>query len=65
MQLKRSAFLATQVRRYYRPEDISRDAAYSSEFTDVYESSETTAVPLDAVVAKCQVLPPGAPLTGA
>lgn len=53
------------LRRFYRPEDISRDIAYSAEYTDVYESKETLAVPLDDVVSKCSVLPPGQPITGA
>jgi hypothetical protein len=53
------------LRRFYRPEDISRDIAYAAEYTDVYESKETLAVPLDDVVSKCSVLPPGQPITGA
>lgn len=61
------ARMPTQVtlRRFYRPEDISRDAAYGAAFTDVYESEETLAVPLDTVVSKCSVLPPGETITGA
>lgn len=64
---KKGAAAADQVtvRRFYRPEDISRDAAYTAAFTDVYESGEQLAVPLDSVVAKCRVLPPGEALTGA
>lgn len=53
------------LRRFYRPEDISRDVAYNAEFTDLYESQETLAVALDDVVSKCSVLPPGQPITGA
>lgn len=52
------------LRRFYRPEDISRDAAYRAAFTDVYKSEETLAVPLDTVVSKCSVLPPGETITG-
>lgn len=56
--------LQVMLRRFYRPEDISRDSAYTAEFTDVYESEETLAVPLDDVVSKCSVLAPGQPITG-
>lgn len=52
------------VLRYYRPEDVSRDAAYTAAFTDVYQSDDSQVVDLDDVVGRCHVLPPGAPLTG-
>ena len=52
------------VQRFYRPEDISREAAYTSPFTDVYQSEEHMVVDLDDIVAPCFVLPPGAPLPG-
>lgn len=52
------------VQRFYRPEDVSRKAAYSSPFTDVYQSEEHVVVDLDDVVAPCHVLAPGEALPG-
>ena len=53
------------VQRYYRPEDVSRDAAYTAAFTDVYLSDDRAVVELGDVVGRCHVLPPGSPLAGA
>lgn len=56
---------AALLRRLWRPEDISRDAAYKASFSEVYSSEEQQLVELDAIVGKCSVLPAGSPLPGA
>jgi DNA (cytosine-5)-methyltransferase 1 len=49
------------VRRFWRPEDISLEAAYSAaSFSDVYASDEVVTVDADEVFGKCAVVPAGA-----
>ena len=48
------------VRRFYRPEDISEEAAYHSEsYYDIYSSDEKADVDVDAILGLVKVLPPG------
>lgn len=49
-----------RVRRFYRPEEVSQDAAYKSSYWDLYYSSTTATVPIADVVGRCTVAAPGA-----
>ncbi len=44
-----------EVRRFYRPEDISQQQAYQADFWDVYASSEKLDVEVSSIVSKCSV----------
>lgn len=46
-----------EVRRFYRPEDISPALALESGFWDVFASEEKQAVDVDTLVGKCSVAP--------
>jgi hypothetical protein len=50
---------ALRVRRFYRPEDTSRDAGYRASFSEVYASEEILNVDVSDVVGRCRVLPAG------
>lgn len=44
------------MRRFFRPEDVSRDHAYGTEWSEVYAGpEEEEAVPVDLIVGKCSV----------
>ncbi|XP_077231680.1 DNA (cytosine-5)-methyltransferase 1B-like isoform X2 [Tasmannia lanceolata] len=45
-----------KVRRFYRPEDISSEKAYSSDVRDVYYSEEVLSVPVETIEGKCEVI---------
>ena len=50
------------MKRFYRPEDISIDAAYKAELYEVYSSDEKRCVDVDSLVGRCFVgLEAGAP----
>jgi len=55
---------AATLRRMWRPEDISKDAAYRASFSEVYASEEQQSVDLEAIVGKCRVMPAGTSLPG-
>ena len=55
---------AATLRRMWRPEDISKDAAYRASFSEVYASEEQQSVDLEAIVGKCRVMPAGSSLPG-
>ncbi|KAI9087979.1 hypothetical protein K1719_030309 [Acacia pycnantha] len=44
-----------KVRRFFRPEDISNEKAYSSDIREVYYSEETHLIPVESVEGKCQI----------
>ncbi|XP_076952096.1 DNA (cytosine-5)-methyltransferase 1B-like [Bidens hawaiensis] len=44
-----------QVRRFYRPEDLSADKAYRSDIQEVYYSEETHKLSVSALEGKCEV----------
>ena len=44
-----------EVRRFYRPEDISQQQAYEADFWDVYASEEKLQVDVSGIVSKCSV----------
>ncbi|KAG6490590.1 hypothetical protein ZIOFF_051890 [Zingiber officinale] len=44
-----------KVRRFYRPEDISSEKAYSSDIREVYYSENVVSVPVDMIEGKCEV----------
>ncbi|XP_057806538.1 DNA (cytosine-5)-methyltransferase 1B-like [Salvia miltiorrhiza] len=44
-----------KVRRFFRPEDISSEKAYSSDIREVYYSEETHTIPLDVIEGKCEI----------
>lgn len=48
-----------EVRRFYRPEDISQEQAYKASFHEVYASTEKMTFDLDEVIGPCTVLPTG------
>ncbi|BDA51554.1 DNA (cytosine-5)-methyltransferase 1B [Coccomyxa sp. Obi] len=50
---------ALKVQRFWRPEDISRDAGYRAGFWDVYAGSETEEVDFDDIIGPCSVLRAG------
>lgn len=50
------------LRRFYRPEDVSRDQAYrAASFHEVYASEEQVTVGVEDVVGRCTVVPEGRP----
>lgn len=50
------------LKRFYRPEDISIDAAYKAELYEVYSSDDKRCVDVDSLVGRCFVGPEaGAP----
>ena len=50
------------MKRFYRPEDISIDAAYKAELYEVYSSGEKQCMDVDSLVGRCFVgLEAGAP----
>jgi DNA (cytosine-5)-methyltransferase 1 len=56
----KSKLSSITVTRYWRPEDISEDCAYTSEsYHDVYASEETVTVDLEDVVRPVSVVPTG------
>ncbi|KAJ0039655.1 hypothetical protein Pint_27589 [Pistacia integerrima] len=54
---KQAGMESTQikVRRFYRPEDISAEKAYSSDIREVYYSEETHVISVEAIEGKCEV----------
>ncbi|XP_006847211.2 DNA (cytosine-5)-methyltransferase 1B [Amborella trichopoda] len=44
-----------KVRRFYRPEDIGTEKAYTADIREVYYSEEICTVPLDMLEGKCEV----------
>ncbi|XP_028756497.1 DNA (cytosine-5)-methyltransferase 1-like [Neltuma alba] len=44
-----------KVRRFFRPEDISNEKAYSSDIREVYYSEETQIISVESIEGKCQV----------
>ncbi len=50
---------ALKVQRFWRPEDISRDAGYRAGFWDVYAGSETEEMDFEDIVGPCTVLRAG------
>ncbi|CAN4101552.1 unnamed protein product [Withania somnifera] len=44
-----------KVRRFFRPEDISSDKAYSSDIREIYYSEEIHTVPVETIKGKCEV----------
>jgi DNA (cytosine-5)-methyltransferase 1 len=57
-----SSSLKLRVRRFYRPEDLGRDAAYRAASPwELYWSAEELEVDAADVVGRCAVLPQGAP----
>ncbi|KAL8255048.1 hypothetical protein R6Q59_033269 [Mikania micrantha] len=44
-----------QVRRFYRPDDLSADKAYRSDIQEVYYSEETHKLSVSALEGKCEV----------
>ncbi|MCO5563301.1 hypothetical protein L7F22_016941 [Adiantum nelumboides] len=43
------------VRRFFRPEDISAEKAYTADMREVYYSEVTAEIALDSVMGKCEV----------
>ena len=52
---------AVRVQRFWRPEDLGREAGYAGGFWDVYAcaDSEAADVDCDDIIRKCSVLPAG------
>ena len=48
-----------EVKRFFRPEDISRERAYAASFHEVYASEDLLTLDLDDVVGPCTVVPAG------
>ena len=48
-----------EVRRFYRPEDISKEHAYGADFREVYASDELVLLDMDQIVGPCTVVPAG------
>ncbi|KAL6501336.1 Class I-like SAM-binding methyltransferase superfamily [Orobanche hederae] len=44
-----------KVRRFFRPEDISSEKAYSSDIREVYYSEEMHTIPIDIIERKCEI----------
>lgn len=53
--LQSAAPTKVEVRRFYRPEDISPDLAHSSDFWDVFASDEQLEVDVTDIVSKTRV----------
>ncbi|GER54987.1 cytosine-specific methyltransferase [Striga asiatica] len=43
------------VRRFFRPEDISSEKAYSSDIREVYYSEEMHTIPVEVIEGKCEI----------
>ncbi|XP_017969401.1 PREDICTED: DNA (cytosine-5)-methyltransferase 1 [Theobroma cacao] len=56
-ELEKAGKESTQikVRRFFRPEDISAEKAYSSDIREVYYSEETHMLSVEAIEGKCEV----------
>ncbi|KAJ4715071.1 DNA (cytosine-5)-methyltransferase [Melia azedarach] len=56
-EIKRAEMKSTQVkvRRFFRPEDISAEKAYSSDIREVYYSEETHILSVETIEGKCEV----------
>ncbi|CAN8255576.1 unnamed protein product [Cochlearia groenlandica] len=50
-----SGYFEVKVRRFYRPEDISAEKAYTSDIQELYYSQETEVLPPEALEGKCEV----------
>ncbi|KAL0412823.1 UNVERIFIED_CONTAM: DNA (cytosine-5)-methyltransferase 1B [Sesamum radiatum] len=48
-------FCWVKVRRFFRPEDISSEKAYSSDIREVYYSEEMHTVSVDVIEGKCEI----------
>ena len=48
-----------EVERFYRPEDISHERAYTAGFHEVYASTELLVLDMEEVIGPCIVLPAG------
>lgn len=48
-------FTNVKVRRFFRPEDISSDKAYSSDIREIYYSEDIHTVPVEIIKGKCEV----------
>ncbi|CAA0813620.1 DNA (cytosine-5)-methyltransferase 1 [Striga hermonthica] len=44
-----------KVRRFFRPEDISSEKAYSSDIREVYYSEEMHTIPVEVIEGKCEI----------
>ncbi|CAN0865136.1 DNA (cytosine-5)-methyltransferase 1 [Linum grandiflorum] len=44
-----------EVRRFFRPEDIASEKAYSSDIREIYYSEETHTLPVEMIEGKCEV----------
>lgn len=44
-----------KVRRFFRPEDISLEKAYSSDIREVYYNENMHTIPLDVIEGKCEI----------
>lgn len=49
------------VKRFWRPEDISAEKAYTADWWEVYASDEERSLHLDDVLSKCRVVAAGHP----
>ncbi|KAL0412825.1 UNVERIFIED_CONTAM: DNA (cytosine-5)-methyltransferase 1B, partial [Sesamum radiatum] len=47
--------VGVKVRRFFRPEDISSEKAYSSDIREVYYSEEMHTVSVDVIEGKCEI----------
>ncbi|CAH2044605.1 unnamed protein product, partial [Thlaspi arvense] len=54
-QSNRNGSFGVYVRRFYRPEDISAEKAYTSDIQEVYYSQELYLLPPKAIEGKCEV----------
>ncbi|RDY07106.1 DNA (cytosine-5)-methyltransferase 1, partial [Mucuna pruriens] len=56
-EIKQAEIKSTQVkiRRFFRPEDVSNEKAYSSDIQEVYYSEETHIISIQSVEGKCEV----------
>ncbi|XP_078430166.1 DNA (cytosine-5)-methyltransferase 1B-like [Wolffia australiana] len=46
---------SVKVRRFYRPDDVSAEKAYSSDIRELYYSEECSSVPVESLQGKCSV----------
>lgn len=49
-----------KLQRLYRPEDVTRDAAYKADLNELYASSDIELVDVEWVLRKCMVTAVGA-----
>ncbi|KAG6384838.1 hypothetical protein SASPL_153657 [Salvia splendens] len=47
--------IQVKVRKFFRPEDVSSEKAYSSDIREIYYSEEMHTIPLDVIEGKCEV----------